>query len=306
MSITRDDILFSGDTGFFGRIVCERLRLMAYNVRGLAHEVEHTRIDISKPFDLSITKPVKIVIHAAGKAHSVPKTEVEKQTFYQVNLEGTKNLCQALERLDQLPESLIFISTVAVYGIDQGLSIDESHPLGGRSPYADSKIKAEKWLTQWTTKHGIRLSILRLPLIAGPKPPGNLGEMIKGIKSGRYLSIGAANARKSMVWAEDIAYVIPRLTEKGGVYNLTDGHHPNFGELEDAIAAALNKRNPSKVPHWVANGLAKTGDIVGSRFPINSDKLRKITATLTFDDSKARRQLGWNPTPVLSKINEIV
>ncbi|MBC7915293.1 MAG: hypothetical protein H7Y07_14350 [Pyrinomonadaceae bacterium] len=41
------------------------------------------------------------------------------------------------------------------------------------------------------------------------------------------------------------------------------------------------------------------GDILGKRAPINSVKLKKITSDLTFDDSKAREILGWNPTPVL-------
>ena len=50
----------------------------------------------------------------------------------------------------------------------------------------------------------------------------------------------------------------------------------------------------------------KFGDIAGKYAPLNSDKLNKITSTLTFDDSKARAAFGWNPTPVLEgfKINE--
>jgi hypothetical protein len=59
------------------------------------------------------------------------------------------------------------------------------------------------------------------------------------------------------------------------------------------------------MPLFIANVLAKTGDILGNPFPINSNKLLKITSTLTFDDSKARVAFGWDPTPVLEgfKIN---
>lgn len=263
-------------------------------------------IDIGTSFTLPPSDSVEFVIHAAGKAHSLPRSEKEAQLFYDVNFEGTKNLCHALQRLETLPKSFIFISTVAVYGADTGTFINESHPLNGNTPYADSKILAEQWLRHWADEHRITLGILRLPLIAGPNPPGNLGAMINGIKTGKYLSIGQANARKSMVWAEDIARIIPVLAEKGGTFNLTDGYHPTFGELEEQIAKALNKSKPVKIPHWAAKGLALAGDVVGSRFPINSDKLRKITSTLTFDDTKARKILGWNPTPVLSKINEII
>ncbi|MBK1438354.1 NAD-dependent epimerase/dehydratase family protein [Parapedobacter sp. ISTM3] len=299
------NILLTGASGFFGKTISSTLASNGYRIFGLPNAIGQHRIDISKPFALNLNQLTQIVIHAAGKAHSVPKTNRDKQAFYEVNYEGTKNLCHALEGLDRLPRSFIFISSVAVYGLDGGQNINENNSLKGTTPYAESKIMAESWLAEWAVKNSIKLSIVRLPLIAGPNPPGNLGAMIDGIKSGKYLSIGQADARKSVVWAEDIARIIPSLAEKGGIYNLTDGYHPTFGELEESISNALGKRKPIKVPYWLAKGLAKTGDIIG-RFPINSEKLQKITSTLTFDDSKARKALDWNPTPVLSKIAEMV
>lgn len=301
-------VLLSGSNGFLGRVIIRILCPLASSVITLGRAHQDVQVDISNPFRLinEVHTRFDVVIHAAGKAHSVPGTEGEKREFYRVNFDGTKNLCLALEQLDPLPKSFIFISTVAVYGVDQGSKISEGHPLNGNTPYAESKIIAEDWLQHWADENGVKLGILRLPLIAGPNPPGNLGAMINGINTGKYLSIGQANAQKSMVWAEDIARIIPTLAEKGGTYNLTDGHHPTFGELEKGIATALGKRKPTKVPYWMAKGLALTGDVIGSRFPINSDKLQKITSTLTFDDSKARRELGWNPTPVLDKIADMV
>ena len=296
-------ILTTGGSGFLGSILTNRLRGTEFSIVDLNHAGKK-RTDICQPFDLSVNADV--VLHAAGKAHFVPRNKKEEHEFFSINFEGTKNLCKAIEKRKDLPRAFIFISTVAVYGLEEGYNISEDYPLLGKSPYALSKIQAENWLREWTSTLGIRLSILRLPLIAGPKPPGNLNSMIEGIRSGKYLSIGLANARKSIVWAEDIASIIPCVIEKGGIYNLSDDCHPTFGELENTIAIALNKRKPLKVPYWVAKGLAKTGDIVGQRFPINSEKLRKITSTLTFDDSKAKEQLRWRPTPVLSKISDML
>ena len=54
-----------------------------------------------------------VVFHAAGKAHSIPKTEAEKQAFFDVNLQGTKNLYAALEKAG-IPTAFIFVSSVAV------------------------------------------------------------------------------------------------------------------------------------------------------------------------------------------------
>ena len=45
--------------------------------------------------------------------------------------------------------------------------------------------------------------------------------------------------------------------------------------------------------------MAKTGDLLGSKAPINSYKLEKMTKSLTFSNEKARRELGWEPLDVL-------
>jgi nucleoside-diphosphate-sugar epimerase len=249
---------------------------------------------------------IDIVIHCAGKAHSIPRTGQEAKVFFDVNFEGTKNLCSAINSLQQIPKAFIFISTVAVYGVDEGELIPEGHQLNGSTPYARSKILAENWLQAWAKENDVILSILRLPLVAGDRPPGNLGAMLKGISSGRYASIGKANARKSMVWAADIAPIVSKLALEGGIYNLTDGYHPTFGELEHRISFLLGKRDPVRIPMNFAKGIAFLGDILGNRSPINSDKLRKITSTLTFDDMKAKKVLDWQPNKVLDKLPQII
>lgn len=301
----KGDILFTGSTGFLGKTLASELsehNFTVIDINALANE----RVDISKPFSLNGGSHFDIVIHCAGKAHFVPKTDEEKKAFYEVNHQGTVNLCNAIDKLTIKPKAFIFISTVAVYGVDSGVDIKESHSLNGNTPYAKSKIEAEAYLQDWAQENNIVLGVLRLPLVAGPNPPGNLSAMIKGIKSGRYLSIGNADAKKSMMWAGDIAQIIPKLVDVGGVYNLTDGYHPSFGELEKAMSKSIGKSNPIKIPMFVAKIMAGVGNLLGAKAPINSNKLNKITSTLTFDDTKARERLGWNPTKVLDKIAEIV
>ena len=138
-----------------------------------------------------------------------------------------------------------------------------------------------------------------MPLIVGANPPGNLGAMIRGIKKGYYFNIAGGNAKKSMVLATDIAQSILLAANKGGVYNLTDGHHPSFNDLSKVIASQMDKVFVPNLPKLLAVIIAKFGDLFGNKFPINSVKLSKITSTLTFDDSKARVAFAWNPTPVL-------
>lgn len=290
-------LLFTGASGFLGNHVRPILEKTYQVVTiGLTSEDNYT-VNIAKEVP-ELKEYCEIVLHAAGKAHVVPRTEEEKKAFYDVNLQGTKNLCTALEK-SGIPQAFIFISTVAVYGCEFGSNITEKHPLNGDTPYALSKIQAEKFLTEWCNKHGVILSIIRPSLIAGPNPPGNLGAMIKGIKTGRYLSIGGGKARKSVLMVEDIAHLVPILVEKGGIYNVCDDEQPSFRQLETVICTQLGKKLPISIPFWVAKCMAIVGDCLGKKAPINSLKLKKITESLTFSNEKAKRELGWKPTPVL-------
>lgn len=240
-----------------------------------------------------------VVLHAAGKAHTVPKTETEKQVFYDVNYIGTIHLCDALEKVG-VPKALIFISTVAVYGCEFGENIDEFHPLNGNTPYADSKIKAEQYLTSWCLNHQVKLSILRPSLLAGKNAPGNLGSMVDGIKKGFYMNIAGGKVIKSILMAEDIARLLPLLEEKGGIYNVCDTRQPSFGEISASVAKQLGKRKPINIPYWMALCMAKVGDLLGSKAPINTYKLEKMTKSLTFSNEKARHELNWEPLDVLT------
>lgn len=296
-----DNVILSGNSGFLGSVVFKRLHTLCTFIKVGRKDCD-IRADLSVEVpDLGRLKKVDYIIHAAGRAHVVPKTTKDKEELWKVNLEGTKNLCRGVENSGSLPTNFIFISTVSVYGLDEGENIEEKHSLEGTSDYAQSKIAAEQWLIEWAKSKGIKLLILRLPLIAGPNPPGNLGDMIQGIKAGCYFRIGAGNARRSMVLAADVADIIARSKGKEGIYNLTDGYHPSFNELERLIASQLGRKPPRSIPLPLAKMVARSGDILGDRFPINSYRLSKITSSLTFNDDKARHDLGWDPHRVLDE-----
>ena len=239
-----------------------------------------------------------IVLHACGKAHVVPKTEAEKKAFFDVNYQGTVNLCKGLEKVG-LPKALVFISTVAVYGCDFGDMITEDHSLDGETPYAKSKIMAEEYLTEWCKNHNVVLGILRPSLLAGKNAPGNLGSMVKGVKKGYYMNIAGGKVIKSILMADDIARILPLVAEKGGVYNVCDTFQPTFGQISESVAKQLGKGKPINIPYWMAWCMAKVGDLLGNKAPINSYKLEKMTKSLTFSNEKARKELGWEPLDVL-------
>lgn len=290
-------LLFTGGTGFLGKNIMPLL-MEKYEVVtcGITPDdaIQANLAKEAPKFD----QHFDIVLHACGKAHVVPKTEAERQAFFDVNYQGTVNLCSALEKVG-VPKALVFISTVAVYGCEYGNLITEEHPLNGGSPYAKSKIMAEKYLTEWGKKHNVVLGILRPSLLAGKNAPGNLGAMVNGVRKGFYMNIAGGSVVKSILMAEDIARILPFLIDKGGIYNVCDTRQPSFGELSISVAEQLGKRKPMSIPYWMAWCMAKVGDLLGSKVPINSYKLKKMTKSLTFSNEKARRELGWEPMDVL-------
>ena len=291
-------ILISGGNGFLGKylveefvknnLLVETIGRSSYN--NIVADISSNEIFLNSFYDL--------VIHAAGKAHFNPRSEAEKVEFFKVNVIGTNNFLNELSRTG-VPKHFVFISSVSLYGLIEGDLINENSLLLAQDPYGKSKIEAEGIVKKWCTKNNVICTILRLPLVIGNNPPGNLGAMIRGIKKGYYFNIDGGKAKKSMVLASDVAKTIIKASEVGGTYNLTDGHHPSFAELSHNISSQINKSFIPNMPKFIANILAKIGDMIGVKFPLNSDKLSKLTSDLTFDDSKARAAFGWHPTPVL-------
>lgn len=290
-------LLFSGASGFLGKNIFSDLKNIC-NVETIGlSATDNYRVDISKGYPL-LSSTFDIVLHAAGKAHVLPRNEADKQAFYDVNYQGTVNLCRGLEKCGT-PKAFVFISTVAVYGCEFGENITEEHPLNGTTPYAESKIMAENYLKDWCARYDVRLSILRPSLIAGPSAPGNLGAMINAIKKGFYFNIGKGETRKSILMVQDIARLIPLLIDKGGIYNVCDDINPSMSELSELIASQLGKRKPLNIPYGLIRLAASVGDTLGDKSPINSLRLKKLTHSLTFSNEKAKRELGWNPLSVL-------
>lgn len=288
------NILLTGANGFLGSYIKMAFADQNLTTLGLS--------DCDLNYNLASGIPVlknsfDIVIHAAGKAHTVPRNRVEKEAFFTTNVQGTLNLLYALEQTDKLPKTFIFISTISVYGVENAANFNESAPLIGETPYASSKIKAEKLLIEWGNQHQVNMLILRLSLLVGENPPGTLGSMVKAIRKRYYFRIGEGSARRSMVLASDVAQLITKSHNKSGIYNLTDGYHPSFMELEDSIGRKYGK-TIRKIPYWLALIAARAGDLF-TLLPINSRLLEKISHSDTYNDNKARMELGWEPGRVL-------
>lgn len=243
-----------------------------------------------------VPRDVTKVIHAAGLAH----VDSSAEDFYLHNLEATRNLLIGLSRDANNVSTFVLISTVAVYGVESGIGITEAFPTIPNTHYGLTKLLSEYLVREWAAKNGVQLTILRLPLVAGRNAPGNLGRLVNSIKTGRYVSIGHADSQRSIVLAADVANLVGSETLMPGIFNLTDGVHPSRASLEIIISNHYGRRAIPSFPGSVAKIVGKLGDFLPKAFPFKTKQYQKLTATLIFDDEKARRQLGWNPHPVLA------
>ena len=124
----------TGGTGFLGRNLLKSMGEEKLNV------FTPKRNEIFS--FLSKQGNVDLFIHAAGKAHSTKSTKRESDEFFNVNLELTRRITKQIDEQGLKLNTFVFISTVAVYGLEEGLDISEGAPLNGNSPYSQSK----KWL----------------------------------------------------------------------------------------------------------------------------------------------------------------
>jgi nucleoside-diphosphate-sugar epimerase len=141
-------VLVTGATGCVGPRVVDALRAAGCSVRTLSLSPGDAPRDIDERIgDIldnaaveSAAEGMNAVVHLAGKVHvmhAAPDSEFER-----VNVGGTANLVRAARSAGV--EKLMFFSTISVYGSGNGQILDENSPVRPETPYARTKLQAEK------------------------------------------------------------------------------------------------------------------------------------------------------------------
>jgi UDP-glucose 4-epimerase len=253
-----------------------------------------------------LTKDCHIVFHLAGRVHLVPATTEEELEFYKVNIEGTRNLLTAAKKNNV--KRVIFFSTVGVYGKDAdfyGDELSQCHPV---SAYAKSKYQAEQLVLESSKNGGPEGVVLRFPVVYGPLDRGNVASLINTIYCKKFFYFGEGKAKRSMISsvnAAEAAYSAALEPEAANqIFCVTDGQDYTIEELVETICLALNTNwRPLHLPLFLAHSIGKMGDFLEKsthiHFPLNSDKVRKLSHPLTFSCEKAKGILGYKPIETL-------
>lgn len=177
-------VLVTGADGFIGSHLVEMLVAGGYRVRALAQynsfnhwgwledvacrdQLEVVCGDVRDPaFCRSLMQDIELVFHLAALI-AIPYSYAAPDSYVDVNVKGTLNLCQAAK--DAGVEMFIQTSTSEVYGTARYVPIDEQHPLQPQSPYSASKIAADAMAMSFYYAYGLPVVIARPFNTYGPR-----------------------------------------------------------------------------------------------------------------------------------------
>lgn len=302
MNWNTQTVLVTGADGFIGSHLTERLTVLGARTRALVyynasnswgcldasdikHDIEVIAGDIRDIDHLrQLTRGVDIVFHLAALI-AIPYSYHTPRSYVQTNVEGTLNVLQAAR--DAEVGRFIHTSTSEVYGTAQYVPIDEDHPLQGQSPYAASKIGADKMAEAFHLSFGLPVATVRPFNTFGPRQSARaiIPTIIMQALTLPTIQLGNLTPTRDLNYVEDTVEGFIKAAESpqaiGQVVNLGAGKEISIGDLAHTILKLLGK------------------DI---QFACDKHRMRPANSEvdrLCADNRKARALLGWQPTYTL-------
>lgn len=227
-------ILVTGSSGFLGSALIKKLNgeVILYDRNNNSSET----LDNKELLKLKL-KGVGVVYHLAGISN--PKST----DLYKINVDGTKNLLDAVKELKQNTK-IIFSSTFGVYRIpSEGDIVDESYAVEPRNDYGKSKLEAEKLLLENSQN-----VIFRLSNIYGqgmlPSKHSVVANFIDSIIKDVDLKVFEKDSTRDFLHVDDAtdAFIKASTYNGGGIFNICSGVETSIIELIKVIENKLDKK----------------------------------------------------------------
>jgi nucleoside-diphosphate-sugar epimerase len=159
--------------------------------------------------------------------------------------ERTRRLISALSGAAMVPRRVVYISTSGVYGDCGGARVDESRPVNPATERGARRVDAERALSEWSERAGVKVTILRVPgIYAADRLP------VERLKRGTPVLQAEDDVYTNHVHADDLAAICVRALDADappGIYNAADDSELKMGEWFDLIADRCALPRPPRV-----------------------------------------------------------
>lgn len=307
------DALVTGAAGFLGRATVAALRAQGKTVRVLVRRpLAAFRDDPGVQTVIGDLGDPRIVDHAVAGAgivyHVGAAMRGGPRDFEAGTIWGTRNVLDACRK--HASPRLVYVGSMSVFdhaGRREGdvLTEDyrfEPHPQL-RGAYTQTKLTAERMVSEAIVEHRLPAVILRPGQIFGPgaeqvTPNGTIA------LAGRWIAIGGGSLPLPLVYRDDIVDALLLAAESpralGGTFNLVDTDSVDRTTYLRRCKAKLGDNlKLMRVPQWVflclAVGVELLGKVLKRDVPLTRYRVRSLRPLTNFDTKAARDVLGWTP-----------
>jgi nucleoside-diphosphate-sugar epimerase len=295
-------VLVTGASGFVGSALCEHLIERGLTTTGIvrhfpANPVPGVDYQIVSGLSKSklwkeILAGVDVVVHCAARAHVMRDSEIDPLAVYrEVNVEGTRYLAE--QAVSYGIKRFIYISSIKVNGegtSEQPFKADDIP--APEDAYGISKWEAEQVLQKIVCNSKLEIVIIRPPLVYGPEVRANFFKLMRLVKSGLPLPLGAINNSRSFVALDNLVDLILTCLQHPAAIDQTflvsDGDDLSTPELLRRIAKAFGK--PLRLFSIPVLLLRTAALLLGKK-----DFSQRLCGSLQIDIGKAKQLLGWTP-----------
>lgn len=296
---TKAEVLVTGAGGFIGSHLAERLVADGLKVRAMVHynsrgkrgwletskavgQMEICAGDIRDPdFVDACVRGTNCVFHLAALI-GIPYSYSAPHSYVETNICGTLNVLQAARRHGGI--RVVNTSTSECYGTALFVPITESHPLQGQSPYAATKIGADKLAESFHLSFGLPVVVVRPFNTFGPRQsaraiiPTIIAQLLAGHET---VKVGRTDPTRDLNYVTNTVegFMLAATSEKavGRTINLGSGREVSIGDLVRMIAEIIGKK--------------VVVETEARRFRPEASEVERLLA----DHTIARELLGWQP-----------